>query len=148
MTIEAAGVLSVVGNAGAPAYLSSFFCQAEDGIRDLYVTGVQTCALPISSGGSPVEMTRPDTTRFETSHRWPMFLPDGKHLLYLAANFSGQLEKNAIFLGSLDSQEKHLLVSSSANAAYAEPGFLLYLRDKTLVAQPFDGRRYLLSGEH
>src|SRR5712692_7207533 len=100
-----------------------------------------------SLGGSPVEMTRPDTTRFETSHRWPMFLPDGKHLLYLAANFSGQLEKNAIFLGSLDSQEKHLLVSSSANAAYAEPGFLLYLRDKTLVAHPFDGRRYVLSGE-
>ena len=58
------------------------------------------------------QMTRPDTTRFETSHRWPMFLPDGKHLLYLAANFRGQLEKNAIFLGSLDSQEKRLLVSS------------------------------------
>src|SRR6266496_6635041 len=28
-----------------------FFFQAEDGIRDLYVTGVQTCALPISEGG-------------------------------------------------------------------------------------------------
>ncbi len=100
-----------------------------------------------SSGGSAVEMTRPDTTRFETSHRWPVFLPDGKHLLYLAANFSGQLEKNAIFLGSLDSQERRFLVSTNANAAYAEPGFLLYLRDKILVAQPFDGRRYVLSGE-
>ena len=40
-----------------------------------------------------------------------------------------------------------MLVSTSANAAYAEPGYLLYLRDKTLVAQPFDGRRYVLSGE-
>src|SRR5204862_3362133 len=29
-----------------------FFFQAEDGIRDLYVTGVQTCALPISSSRS------------------------------------------------------------------------------------------------
>ncbi len=86
-----------------------------------------------SSGGSPVEMTRPDTTRFETSHRWPVFLPDGKHFLYLAANFSGQLEKNAIFLGSLDSQEKRLLVNTSANAAYAEPGFLVYLLDNLLV---------------
>src|SRR5690349_23264258 len=27
-----------------------FFFQAEDGIRDLYVTGVQTCALPICDG--------------------------------------------------------------------------------------------------
>jgi Tol biopolymer transport system component len=101
-----------------------------------------------SSGGSPVEMTKPDASRFEESHRWPVFLPDGKHFLYLAANFSGQLEKNAIFLGSLDSQERRLLVSTSANAAYAEPGYLLYLRDnKTLVAQPFDRRRYVLSGE-
>jgi serine/threonine protein kinase len=101
----------------------------------------------ISSGGSPVEMTKPDPTRFESSHRWPVFLPDGKHFLYLAANFTGHLENNAIFLGSLDSQERRSLVSTSANAAYAEPGYLVYLRDKTLVAQPFDARHYVLSGE-
>ena len=100
-----------------------------------------------SSGGSPVEMTKPDPTRFESSHRWPVFLPDGKHFLYLAANFTGHLENNAIFLGSLDSQERRSLVSTSANAAYAEPGYLVYLRDKTLVAQPFDRRHYVLSGE-
>ena len=100
-----------------------------------------------SSGGSPVEMTKPDTSRFETSHRWPQFLPDGKHFLYLAANFSGQVENNAIFLGSLDSQERRLVVSTSANANYAEPGYLVYLRDKTLVAQPFDRQRYVLNGE-
>ena len=73
-----------------------------------------------SSGGSPVEMTKLEASRAETSHRWPVFLPDGKHFLFLGANFSGQLENNAIFLGSLDSQEKRLLVSTSANAAYAE----------------------------
>ena len=98
-------------------------------------------------GGTPAEMTVPDRARFETSHRWPVFLPDGKHLIYLAANFSGKVGVNAIFLGSLDSADRRLLVSSSANAAYVEPGYLLYLRDKTLVAQPFDGRRYTLSGE-
>ncbi len=101
-----------------------------------------------SSGGSPVAITKLDASRSETSHRWPVFLPDGKHFLYLGANFSGLLENNAIFLGSLDSQERRLLVSASGNAAYAEPGYLLYLRDnKTLVAQPFDLRRYVLSGE-
>jgi serine/threonine protein kinase len=100
-----------------------------------------------SSGGSPVEMTKPDSSRFETSHRWPVFLPDGKHFIYLAANFSGQTENNAIFLSSLDSQERSLVVSTSANAAYAEPGYLIYMRDKTLVAQLFDRRRYVLSGE-
>jgi serine/threonine protein kinase len=101
-----------------------------------------------SSGGTPVEITKPDLSRVETSHRWPMFLPDGKHFLYLGANFSGQLEYNAIFVGELDSQGRHLVVSSSANAAYAEPGYLVYLRDnKTLVAQPFDRSRYVLTGE-
>jgi Tol biopolymer transport system component len=54
---------------------------------------------------------------------------------------------NAIFLGSLDSPARRLLVSSTANAAYADPGYLVYLRDKTLVAQPFDRRSYVLSGE-
>jgi hypothetical protein len=101
-----------------------------------------------SAGGSPVEITKLDTSRFEESHRWPVFLPDGKHFLYLAANFSGQFEEDAIFLGALDSQEKRLLVHSGANAAYVDPGYLLYLRDnKTLVAQPFDRGRYVLSGE-
>ena len=71
-----------------------------------------------SSGGSPVAITKLDASRSETSHRWPVFLPDGRHFLYLGANFTGVLENNAIFLGSLDSQERRLLVSTSANAAY------------------------------
>src|SRR5258706_8227283 len=100
-----------------------------------------------AAGGSPVEMTKPDVSRLETSHRWPVFLPDGKHFLYLGANFTAQFENNAIFLGSLDSQERRLLVTTSANAAYAEPGYLLHLRDKTLVAQAFDHRSFVLSGD-
>ena len=100
-----------------------------------------------AAGGSPVEMTKPDASRSESSHRWPVFLPDGKHFLYLGTNFAGLLGNNAIFLGSLDSQERRFLVSTSANAAYAEPGYLLYMRDKTLVAQLFDRRSYVISGE-
>jgi Tol biopolymer transport system component len=119
-----------------------------DGVIVFTPDGLGGLSRVSSSGGSPGEMTKPDTSRSETSHRWPVFLPDGKHFLYLAANFTGLLEHNAIFLGSLDSEERRLLVSSSANAAYAEPGYLLYLRDnETLVAQAFDRRRYVLSGE-
>src|SRR5260370_25669736 len=51
----------------------------------------------LSIGGSPVEITKLDTARFEESHRWPVFLPDGKHFLDMGVNFSGLLEKNAIF---------------------------------------------------
>ena len=100
-----------------------------------------------SVGGSPVEVTKLDASRLEASHRWPVFLPDGNHFLYMTANFSGKLEVNAIYLGSLDSQDRHSLVSTSANASYAEPGYLVYLRDRTLVAQPFDWKRFVLSGE-
>src|SRR5882757_396680 len=100
-----------------------------------------------SSGGSPVELTKVDTARSEAGHRWPMFLPDGKHFLYLAANFSGRPGINAIFVGALDSAEKHFVVSASANAFYSEPGYLLYMREKTLVAQPFDPRQFALTGE-
>src|SRR5262249_488708 len=47
-----------------------------------------------SAGGSPAEVTKPDASRMEQSHRWPTFLPDQRHFLYLAANFAGQFEKN------------------------------------------------------
>jgi Tol biopolymer transport system component len=100
-----------------------------------------------SWGGTPVELTKPDASRSEGSHRWPIFLPDGNHFLYLAANFSGKPGINALFVTSLDSTERRLLVATRSNAAYVEPGYLLYLRDRTLVAQPFDVRHYVLSGE-
>jgi len=76
-----------------------------------------------------------------------MFLPDGKHYLYLAANFAGQKGVDAIFVGSLDSKEKTFVVEASANAAYAAPGYLLFYRDKTLLAQRFDLKRFSLTGE-
>jgi serine/threonine protein kinase/Tol biopolymer transport system component len=100
-----------------------------------------------SAGGTPTAVTQVEASRSEFSHRWPVFLPDGRHYLYLAANFSGKLEKNEIFLGSLDSSEKRPIVSASSNAAYADPGYLLYLRDNALVAQRFDSHNYVLSGE-
>jgi eukaryotic-like serine/threonine-protein kinase len=100
-----------------------------------------------SSGGTPVAVTKPDVSQFQVSHRWPVFLPDGRHFLYLACNFSGRLDKNMIVVGSLDSDEKRPIANASTNAFYADPGFLLYWRDNALVAQRFDLRTYALSGE-
>src|ERR1700674_2691207 len=59
----------------------------------------------------------------------------------------GYFETNEIFLGSLDSDEKRPIVSASSNFAYADPGYLLYMRDNALVAQHFDSKKYVLSGE-
>ena len=83
----------------------------------------------------------------EQSHRWPIFLPDQRHFLYLAANFGGQFDKNTLYVGSLDSNEKHQLLIASSNAAYADPGYLLYWQDNTLMAQQFDARSFTLSGQ-
>jgi serine/threonine protein kinase len=100
-----------------------------------------------ASGGTPVAVTKPDVAEAQVSHRWPVFFPDGRHFLYLACNFSGQLEKNKILVGGLDSAEKRTIVTASSNALYAEPGYLVYWRDNALVAQPFDLRSYSLTGE-
>ena len=100
-----------------------------------------------AGGGTPVEFTKLDSSRFESSHRWPQFLPDGKHYIFLAANFSGKPEMNAIFLGLLDSPDRKLLTASTANAAYVDPGYLVYLRDRTLVAQKFNSGKDALVGD-
>ena len=98
-----------------------------------------------SAGGTPTAATTVKSDEF--SHRWPVFLPDGRHFLYLGANFSGRLELNRIAVGSLDSSERHFVVNASSNAAYADPGYLLYLRDNVLVAQRFDPHTFALSGD-
>jgi len=109
-------------------------------------SGVGVYRIP-ASGGTATPITKLDTSRGELSHRWPMFLPDGRHFLYMAANFAGQKGVDAIFVGSLDSDEKRFIVEADANAAYAAPGFLLFYRDKTLLAQRFDSKRFALTGE-
>jgi len=100
-----------------------------------------------SSGGPPVQVTKTDRSQYQVSHRWPVFLPDGHHFLYLACNFSGRLDHNMILLGSLDSDEKRVILNASTNAAYAEPGYLIYWRDNALVAQRFDLHSYSLAGD-
>jgi serine/threonine protein kinase len=100
-----------------------------------------------ASGATPQPLTVLDTTRSETSHRWPMFLPDGKHYLFMAFNVSKQTDTDAIYVASLDSNQKKFLTKATANAAYSAPGYLLFYRDKTLFAQHFDLSKLELTGE-
>jgi serine/threonine protein kinase/Tol biopolymer transport system component len=100
-----------------------------------------------ASGGTPTQVTFPDRERGEDSHRWPLFLPDGTHYLYLAMDLSGRKVLSEIFLGSLNSNEKRLVTQAIANVAYAAPGYLLFYRNQTLFAQHFDTKKFVLSGE-
>jgi eukaryotic-like serine/threonine-protein kinase len=100
-----------------------------------------------AAGGTPTAITRPDANHVVNTHRWPMFLPDGKHFLYLAANVSGQTDSDAIFVGSLESSDTNFVTKATGNPVYAAPGYLLFCREKTLFAQKFDTNTMKLSGE-
>ena len=79
----------------------------------------------------------------ETSHREPRFLPDGRHFLYLAQS---EITNWKVYVGDIDGGTSKALTTSSGGAVHAE-GYLLTLRDTTLVAQPFDTGTHSLSGD-
>jgi Tol biopolymer transport system component len=99
-----------------------------------------------ASGGIPQPLGVLDMSRSETSHRWPVFLPDGKHYMFMAFNVTGMTDTDAIFVGSLDSREKKFLTRATANATYAAPGYFVFYRDKTLFAQHIDLGKFELTG--
>jgi Tol biopolymer transport system component len=98
-----------------------------------------------AAGGTPVQVTTVDPAQNEIEHIWPCFLPDGRHFLFLARN--AQPENSAIYLGTLDSKETTRLLQAHSSVAYAPPGYVLFVRDSTLVAQGFDVERLELKGD-
>jgi Tol biopolymer transport system component len=90
-----------------------------------------------ATGGTPIPVTKIAASDYST-HRWPVFLPDGKHFLYLAADHGHpQSEKTGVFFASLDGKENRRLVHTLSEALYCS-GNLLFLRENSLLAQPFD----------
>ncbi len=98
-----------------------------------------------AAGGTPVVMVKLDAARKEVLVGWPEFLPDGKHFLYLAMN--QKPEDSAYRIGSLDSKETKPFAPAQTMLTYAPPGYLLFVRDRTLVAQPFDAKAMKTTGE-
>ena len=94
-----------------------------------------------AAGGQPAAVTTPDDSHGESAHRFPSFLPDGRHFLYLAFPSSG------IWIGSIDGSPATRLMTADSQAEFAPPGHLLFVLGATLVAQPFDATRMTLSGE-
>ena len=105
-----------------------------------------------ASGGqaTPITALAPG----ESGHRWPQFLPDGKHFLYHRA--SSDAAKIGVYIGSLDAQPNQQsmqrLLATDRQAYYAAApgggtGHLIFLRGATLMAQAFDPSKLTLSGE-
>ena len=105
------------------------------------VAGLQQVS---AAGGTPALATILDAATHATSHRWPQFLPDGEHFLFLNVAAPGS---TSIAVTSLGSKTSTLLVLTDAAAAYAPPGALLFLRGTTLMRQPFDTAGLRLTGD-
>jgi eukaryotic-like serine/threonine-protein kinase len=100
-----------------------------------------------TSGGTPKPVTVLDTLGGESTHRWPWFLPDGKHFLYFIGERVDQpTDQDGVYIGSLDSKVKKKILHNSMQAIYAS-GHILFVRGKLLMAQSFDSKRLEFTGD-
>ncbi len=102
-------------------------------------------------GGEPRPVTTLETFSNAAHHGWPSFMPDGRYFLYLAIN-EVDPDRTGIYLGSLDAPDARLLVRADTGAAYARDaaggtGYVLFVRERTLMAQAFDPRRLEMTGD-
>jgi Tol biopolymer transport system component len=121
--------------------------------RDNVILFTPTFTSPLSSvpasGGTPQQVTTLDKAAGDVLHRSPTLLPDGKHFLYVAAGprAGGTIGPRAVYVGSMDRQEPaKLLLDSGTGVRYGQ-GHVIFVRENTLMAQPFDLDRLALSGE-
>ncbi|HEX5131916.1 MAG TPA: hypothetical protein VFX92_05455, partial [Candidatus Krumholzibacteria bacterium] len=95
-------------------------------------------AMVAADGGARTLITALDSTLQESTHRYPCFLPDGKHFLFLARRAgAGAGESPTIFAGQLGSNQRVPVLEVASNVMYAS-GHLVYVRGTVLVAQRFD----------
>ena len=141
--------LKKIDATGGPA---AVLCDASPGISAawspagviVFSSAAGTSLLRVSaSGGVPMPATR--LSQDESGHSRPTFLPDGRHFVYRAN--VGTETRGVAFVASLDSSERTRITEvDSTNVVYSQ-GHLLFLRDATLVAQPFDPDRRITFGE-
>jgi hypothetical protein len=71
-----------------------------------------------------------------------VFLPDGRHFLYLASGG----EQSGVYLSSLDGKENRRILADQSTVVFAA-GRLLFIRENTLMGQPFDAASGQIVGE-
>ncbi len=119
-----------------------------DGTILFFVGGTTIYRVP-ATGGKPEPIPGMDQSRRDVLFRWPRFLPDGKHFLYLVT--TAQEGTSEVFVATLDGKESKRLLTAQSSAIYANSpnggGYLLFARDGALLAQPFDARNLTLTGD-
>jgi serine/threonine protein kinase/Tol biopolymer transport system component len=97
-----------------------------------------------ASGGEAVAITKLEK---EVSHRFPHFLPDGMHFLYIGFPFSRGIGETKVYVGSLGSAESRTLMKASGEVLFAAPGWILFYRGRGLVAQRMNLETLTLEGD-
>ncbi len=109
----------------------------------LYAPDVFTPLYRVSaSGGTPQVVTvlpRGD----QVTHRLPYFLPDGHHFLFVEG--SGKAREGQVLAGDLGSRDTHRVLDQPSNIAFSR-GYLFFVRDGAVFAQPFSPDRPSVSG--
>jgi len=98
-----------------------------------------------AAGGVPKPEVAPDPAKNLVSVGWPEFLPDGKHFLYVSG--PTRPEDSQLVVRNLESKVEKVLLKTASRVQYAPPGFLVYVREQTLMAQPFDVKALEMRGE-
>ena len=96
-------------------------------------------------GGQATQLTDPSTASGEISHRWPHFLPDGRHFLFLS--WHADPTRRALFVGSLDGEAPRRVGAFESAAVFAPPGYLLWTTRGTLLARRFNPDTLAFSGD-
>ena len=110
------------------------------GISQIYSVSANT------SGGSKTEITTLNREEKEGSHRWPHFLPDGKHFLYTVR--SGSRSRRGIWVANVKDRTINRQVANvDSNALYSRSGHILFLDRNQLLAQPFDLKKLSVYGQ-
>ncbi len=80
-------------------------------------------------------------------HRWPWFLPDGRHFIFCEDRSTANNPRgNGIFFASLDSAPARLISQDLPCDTQYAAGHLLFLHDRNLMTQPFDAERGIITG--
>ncbi len=119
----------------------------QDGVI-VFAPGISGPLYRVSAaGGTPELVTKVSQTSSGESHHWPLFLPDGKHFLYVV-NWRGSsdAQHNGLYVASLDSDTPRLVSPDIIGNVFFASGHLLYVRDRTIIAQPFNSSRLQTTG--
>src|SRR6266571_2250103 len=99
-----------------------------------------------ASGGTMRGFTRIDHAGGEAFHAWPYFLPDGRHFLYVSYRGASP-DQGTITVGTVGSNQTRKLGDTDGRVEWSPPGYLVFTREGTLMAQPFDARALKTTGD-